>query len=406
MQETAIKVLVVDDDEDIRETTATFLADLGYRVSCAATGEEAIRLIEADAAVTLLLTDIQMPGALDGWALAHLARTIRPDLKIVYVTGLPWPASGPAATLYGPIVRKPFRLLRLAQEIKRVLEQADADVVSAKAGEEQARHDLHDARREIAQSRQDVAALRAAIEKAEAINRAKTRLLAAVGHDLRQPLTIIMGTFEMVAAKLGEPDQPMVARAAAAATRLGQALDSVLEASRLEFGSVEPAIRPIKIAPLLAELGDEHGPDARRKGLTFTIVDSSAHVMSDPILLGSVLHNLVGNAVKYTVRGSVLLGCRWRDGTLQIQVCDTGIGIPAEMLETIFDEYRRLDTANGTGFGLGLAIAKRTADLLGHELTVRSTPSKGSVFALVVPLTPSVPLSRRRGRSSVGRAPR
>jgi CheY-like chemotaxis protein len=74
MQHQAIKLLVVDDDEDIRETTATFLRDLGYRVSCAANADEAIRLIEADAAVMLLLTDIQMPGALDGWALAHLAR--------------------------------------------------------------------------------------------------------------------------------------------------------------------------------------------------------------------------------------------------------------------------------------------------------------------------------------------
>jgi signal transduction histidine kinase len=203
---------------------------------------------------------------------------------------------------------------------------------------------------------------------------------------LRQSLTVVMGTLGIVALKLGEHDQPIIGRALAAATRLSQALDSILEASRLEFDGVEPKIRPFTIGPLLAELRDEHGPDARRKGLTFTIVGSSAYVVSDPMLLASILHNLVGNAIKYTERGGVLIGCRLHGDTLRIEVCDTGVGIPAEMLEAIFDEYRRLDPSHATGFGLGLAIARRTAELLGHELTVRSAQSKGSSFSLTVPL--------------------
>ena len=385
MQVSPIKVLVVDDEEDIRDTTSAFLADIGYEVCCAANGDEALKIVEDDASLVLLLTDIQMPGKLHGFALARRAKAIRPDLEVVYVTGHSHFGADETGTLHGPIVRKPFRLPQLAEEISRVLARTKARLVMARASEEQAHRELDEAHLEIAQYQRDAAALRLAIGQADTINRAKTRLLAAVGHDLKQPLTVIQGALELLASQLDEREQPMIARATAATARLGQALDSVLEAARLEFGGVEPKARPFAIAPVLAELRDEHEADARRKGLAFKVVDSGAYIVSDPIMLTSVLHNIVGNAIKYTARGAVLLGCRPRGDKLQIQVLDTGIGIAPSMLDAIFDEFRQLAPAHGTGFGLGLAIAKRTADLLGHRLTVRSTLGKGSCFCIEVP---------------------
>jgi signal transduction histidine kinase len=381
-----VKLLVVDDEEDVRDTAAEFLADLGYEVVCAADGDEALKIVGADTSLALLLTDIDMPGELHGFALARLAKAIRPDLRVVYVTGHHHhPGIDAAGALHGPIVRKPFRLLKLAEEIKRVLERAEAGTATARAAERQAHDDLDEARLELAQHRQDALAFQAAIDQAVSLNRAKTRLLAAVGHDLRQPLTVIIGTLETLAAKLDERHRPMVARAEAAAARLDRGIDGILKAARLEFGGIEPKPRPFAIAPLLAELRDQHAADAQRKKLGFRVVDSGAHIVSDPALLASVLHNLVGNAIKYTREGRVLVGCRRRGGKLLISIRDTGVGIAPDMLEAIFDEYRQLVPARGTGVGLGLAIAKRATELLHHALSVSSIPGRGSCFCVEVP---------------------
>jgi two-component system CheB/CheR fusion protein len=133
---------------------------------------------------------------------------------------------------------------------------------------------------------------------------------------------------------------------------------------------------------LLAALRDGHDDAARRKSLDFRVAKSGAVVISDPALLASVLRNLVDNAIKYTARGGVLVGCRRRREKLLIQVWDTGIGIAPEMLEAIFDDYRRLAPANGTGAGLGLAIVRHTANLLGHRVAVCSVVGKGSCFSV------------------------
>jgi signal transduction histidine kinase len=230
-------------------------------------------------------------------------------------------------------------------------------------------------------------------------SRSKTQLLAALGHDLRQPLTVLMATLEVLEPDLLPTRLPVLERAQTAAARLERAFALVMQASQLEFRGIRPRLYPFPVDPLLREVCDQHAVDAERKGLRLTMVPCRHEVVSDPELLSSILHNLVENAIKYTRTGRVLVGCRHRGGNLRIQVADTGIGIPKKMLGRIFDEYQQV--AHGNGVGLGLFIVKRSANLLGHPVAVHSVPGKGSSFAVEVPLMPQT--SRVAGKQALAR---
>jgi signal transduction histidine kinase len=226
-------------------------------------------------------------------------------------------------------------------------------------------------------------------------SRSKTQLLAALGHDLRQPLTVLMATLEVLEPDLLPTRLPALQRAQAAAARLERAFALVMDAARLDFDGIRPKIYPFSIDPLLREVCDQHAVDAERKGLRLSMVPCRHEVVSDPELLGSILHNLVENAIKYTRAGRVLIGCRRRGGNLAIQVADTGIGIPKKMLGRIFDEYEQVEHGNGVGLGLGLFIVKRSATVLDHAVSVRSMPGKGSNFAVEIPLNLDAPETSR-----------
>ncbi len=235
--------------------------------------------------------------------------------------------------------------------------------------------------------KQKSAGLAAELDKAEGISRSKTRLLASVGHDLRQPLTVIMGVLEMIAARPGDREWKLLAHAKAATTRLARAFELMMEVGRLDLNHVQPNVRPCRLVDLFDELRSQHGEAAERKGVGFRVAASNLTVLSDPELLGSILHNLVDNAIKYTDRGGVLVGCRNRGDHVLIQVWDTGRGIPSDMLSIIFDEYRQVAPLTSVGTGLGLFIAKQAADVLGHALTVRSAFGHGTRFSITVPLS-------------------
>jgi signal transduction histidine kinase len=228
--------------------------------------------------------------------------------------------------------------------------------------------------------------IKAERDEAKRLAQAKMRLLATVGHDLRQPLTVVMGMVDLVAQRVGEPEKILLSKATTAVERLQRGLEMMTEAARLEIGHVLPRVRPFPLRALLGELRDQHEAAAQRKGLALRVVPCGRVVVSDPELLGSILHNLVGNAIKYTQQGRIVIGCRRLGQTVLIQVCDTGIGIAPDQADSIFEEFRQLHPADSLGMGLGLAIAKRTADLLGHSLTVKSKLGRGSCFAVQIPL--------------------
>jgi len=224
---------------------------------------------------------------------------------------------------------------------------------------------------------------------AEQANAAKSRFLAAASHDLRQPFQAMRLFLHLLEARITDPGQ------AELATRLGEALESgeqllnaLLEISALEAATVTPSLATFQAGKLLERLAGEFGPQAQEKGLGLRVVSTALSVRSDPVLLDRILRNLLGNALRYAERGRILLGVRRRGGEIEIQVWDTGPGIPADKRQAIFEEFVQLEDKprdRRQGLGLGLAIVKRTAQLLGHVVTVSSVPGKGSCFAVRLP---------------------
>jgi two-component system, sensor histidine kinase len=230
--------------------------------------------------------------------------------------------------------------------------------------------------------------LRAAWFNAEDANTAKSKFLAAASHDLRQPVQSLMLLSSALAGKLrGHPAAQVLAHMEKATTALKDMLDGLLDISRLDAGIVEIDIQDVSIRSLIEHLASEYRLRAAERNLTFHVVAPDWWCRSDPRLLERLLRNLIENALKYTPQGKILLGCRHRGRDLAIIVGDTGIGIPADQLEPIFREFHQLDNPErdrSKGLGLGLAIVRRLATLLGHDVRVRSRPSQGSCFTLLV----------------------
>jgi two-component system CheB/CheR fusion protein len=243
---------------------------------------------------------------------------------------------------------------------------------------------------DITERKHTAKALEMAKQQAELATAAKSRFLAAASHDLRQPLQTL-ALLQGLLAKIVHDDKEkkLVARIDETLGGMLGMLNTLLDINQIEAGVVRAEKTAFSVNDLLDRLRDEFGYSAQAKRLSLRVVSSSASINSDPRLLEQMIRNLLSNALKYTEHGKVLLGCRRRNRVLSIEIWDTGVGIPAEELQAIFDEYHQLDNAareRSRGLGLGLSIVQRLADLLGHRVRVRSHPSKGSVFIIEVPL--------------------
>ena len=232
-------------------------------------------------------------------------------------------------------------------------------------------------------------ALVAAREEADRANRAKTRFLATASHDLRQPLQTIRllnaalqrltGSWPDITDLLHRQEQ-----AIEGATRL---LNALLDINRMESGAVEPQLSEVGLGGLLRGLAQEFAPQAEAKGIRLTIPASGPTLKTDRMLLTQILQNLVGNAIKYTERGIVSLTQSLDADALTLKVEDTGLGIPADKLDRIFDEYYQIDSQGKPrlGVGLGLAIVREAARLLGISVAVTSAPGKGTLVRVRIP---------------------
>ncbi len=234
--------------------------------------------------------------------------------------------------------------------------------------------------------------LGAAKRQAELANIQKSRFLAAASHDLRQPLQTLALLQGLLARTVeGEGPQKLVARIEETLGAITGMLNTLLDINQIEAGTVHAETVSLPVNDLLDRLRSEFTYHAQAKGLALRVVACGLSIHSDPHLLEQMMRNLLWNALKYTTRGKVLLGCRRRQGMLSIEVWDTGVGIPDEELESIFEEYHQLDNPareRSRGLGLGLSIVQRLGNLLGHPIRVRSQPGKGSVFAVEVTLSP------------------
>ncbi|MGH8664025.1 MAG: ATP-binding response regulator [Burkholderiales bacterium] len=239
----------------------------------------------------------------------------------------------------------------------------------------------------IAQLTEQKAEADAARGEADRANRMKTRFLAAASHDLRQPMHALGLFSDSLRRRIVEPQQRALAdRVCESAHALEKTFDALLDISRLDAGIVQANTEPFLLQTLLERVLDDCGSEAAAKAITLRTVRTGLAAHSDPVLVERILRNLVNNAIRYTDRGKVLVGCRARGATVRVEVWDTGVGIAPDKRERIFEEfYQAAERDRREGLGLGLAIVRRMARLLQVELSLQSTLGRGSVFRFALP---------------------
>jgi signal transduction histidine kinase len=248
--------------------------------------------------------------------------------------------------------------------------------------------------RELEIANEDLANLLRSTERA---SRAKSRFLAAAGHDLRQPLQTLSLLNSVLAQRTSGMDAETgeaVQRQADAVAAMHNLLNLFMDLIRLERGAIRPEISEFAVEDLLQKIDRQFGAVASSRRIGLRTIPSSARVHSDPALLYRIVENLVSNALRYTVAGRVVVGCRRRGDRLRIEVLDTGPGIPDDRQEIIFEEFVQVSKPRHQaekGYGLGLSVSKNLADVLKVSLGVRSTLGKGSVFSVEVPLAGKSP---------------
>jgi signal transduction histidine kinase len=227
---------------------------------------------------------------------------------------------------------------------------------------------------------------RRALHLSDRLQRNISRLMAVAGHDLKQPLQVMVMAIDRIRNKLtDEKDRERLGYAIDAGMRMAEELDRLAETSMLDAGFGTPNLRAFPISDVFDSILANWRLHAEAKGLELTVVPSKLRVVSDPGMLRAILGNLVGNAIKYTDHGGVLVGCRKHGNAVTIEVLDSGAGIPAEQLTSIFDAFHQINPAS-EGLGLGLSIVRRTAEVLGHEIALKSDLARGSHFTVKVPL--------------------
>jgi signal transduction histidine kinase/CheY-like chemotaxis protein len=234
-----------------------------------------------------------------------------------------------------------------------------------------------------------------ALEKA---NAAKTRFLAAASHDLRQPIHALGLFFAELSDRVHSPEtDSLIGQVDDSIDAINSMLNALLDISKLDAGVVKPSFTPVALGELFVRLQTEFQPIALENHNELHIRNTLATVNTDPEMLGRILRNLIGNALRYTQNGRIVVAARRRGEHIEIQVVDNGTGIPENQLEEIFVEFHQLQNPardRRQGLGLGLAIVKLLGQLLHHEIKVASRPGRGSCFSITLPLnqnTPSLP---------------
>ncbi|WP_460125623.1 PAS domain-containing hybrid sensor histidine kinase/response regulator [Pseudomonas sp. S2_C03] len=249
---------------------------------------------------------------------------------------------------------------------------------------------------QITQRKQIAEALRDARDAAESANRSKDKYLAAASHDLLQPLNaarLLISTLRE--RKLPEVEQVLVERTHQALEGAEDLLTDLLDISRLDQAAVKPDVALYRLDELLGPLVSEFQSVAAAAGLNLRAHIGDYAIRTDLRLVTRILRNFLSNACRYTEQGSILLGARKRGEHLRLEVWDTGRGIPADRLDSIFLEFNQLDVgraADRKGVGLGLAIVERIAKILDYRIQVQSRPGRGSMFSIEVPISKEVPL--------------
>jgi signal transduction histidine kinase/ActR/RegA family two-component response regulator len=323
----------------------------------------AMRRFDAESALLLAAGSISAVFAVHDWIASQDSLALRPVWLVPY-------AALAFLTLFGYLLTDRFvRALNQAEQLNVDLERRVEEKGAALTAQLRMTREARDA--------------------AEAANRAKSSFLAAASHDLRQPLHALGMFSQALALHTHDADgKLLVQRITASVSALETLLSALLDVSKLDAGIVVAHAQDFALRPLLDRLADECMTEALERGLSLAVVCGDVVVHSDPVLLERILRNLVTNALRYTEKGGVVVGCRRRGTCWSLEVWDSGEGIAASELQRIFEEFYQVETRaheRTRGLGLGLAIVRRLARLLQHEVSVASRPGRGSVFRVRVP---------------------
>ena len=216
----------------------------------------------------------------------------------------------------------------------------------------------------------------------------QTTIVGMLGHDLRQSLHVIQGTYSLLRSRLEEvPQQAWLDRGERAVTKLTEQLNCLVDAFYLAERANALEVSSVGLGPLFWRLRHENEDAALQRGIDLRSIATNAHVVSNSLLLGCILRNLLTNAIRYTEPGGrILIGCRRKGDEIRIDVYDTGIGIPEDQLPRIFESFTRLVPGRINGLGIGLSIVRRALEVLGHRIEVRSVVGEGSLFSIYVPV--------------------
>ena len=385
------RLLVVDDEESLRITTAAIFEQEGYIVDTASSGDEAIDLL-SKTDYDLVLTDLHMEGG-DGLSVLNRIRQQAPLTISVVLTGFASVESAIAALQEGAYdyLIKPCDIETMKHTIRRGVEHRRLMLA-----EQKARNDLQqlnlDLERRIEQRTAELVQLNA--ELAEA-NRAKDVFLATLSHELRTPLTPVVGWIKLL--RSGTLDEKSIAQALDAIERnawlQSRLIDDLLDTSRIATGKLhfEPKPTDLNVSVKAAVETVRASAAARNIELSVLLCPSSLVVMGEPVRLQQIAWNMVSNAIKFTDPGGKVTITTGMDGTQAfVTVVDTGIGIEPEFLPHVFDRFRQADGSTSRrhgGLGLGLAIADALAKMHGGRLKAHSAGfGHGATFTLIMEL--------------------
>ena len=385
------RLLVVDDEESLRITTAAIFEKEGYIVDTASSGDEAIDLL-GKTDYDLVLTDLHMEGG-DGLSVLNQIRRHAPLTISVVLTGFASVESAIAALQEGAYdyLIKPCDIESMKHTIRRGVEHRRLMLA-----EQKARADLQQLNRDLEQRIQERTAelTRLNAELAEA-NRAKDVFLATLSHELRTPLTPVVGWIKLL--RSGSLDEKSVLQALDAIERnawlQSRLIDDLLDTSRIATGKLHFEPKPTDLNVVVRAAVDtvRNSAASRNIDLSMSLHPAGLVVMGEPVRLQQIAWNLVSNAIKFTDPGGKVTVTTGLNGNeAYITVVDTGVGIPADFLPHVFDRFRQADGSTSRrhgGLGLGLAIADALAKLHGGRLEAHSDgEGQGAIFTLRVDL--------------------
>jgi signal transduction histidine kinase len=360
-------VLVVDDEAGLRDMLSFGLTDRGYRVVCAASGEEGLEKAKHER-FDLVVTDMMMPG-IGGVEVLKGLKAIQPHAEVIMATGCATLETAVESMKQGAYdyISKPYGLDQLCILFDKALEH----------------------RR-----------LKAKVGHLEELNRMKSEFLANMSHELRTPMNAIIGYSSLLIDKaygdISPKQEQGLKRIETNAKNLLQLINNILDFSKLSAGRMLLYVEPCDLKEIAEEVQSAVEVLARERNLTFTVeIPASIPLRTDKTKLKQILINLIGNAIKFTHRGGVSLRGETLTGPsrVRIYVEDTGIGIKEEDVALLFEDFKQLDataTREYGGTGLGLSITKKLVELFGGAIRVQSTVGVGSSFIITLPMEPAV----------------